>query len=526
MLIAGEKMAAFYTSLRPRSADTNGYHEQGFLKEVNGIHKRLIYNKFLYVFLRVLYNLFLHPLRSFPGPLSSRATILASQRQIVKGSFPFWLNDLHLKYGPIVRYAPDELSTIDSRVWKDVYGHRTTNQFTKQKDFYGPDQYGNPAGLIRADNAGHARQRKLVSHAFSDKALKEQELILKGYVKLLVEQLTKASKQHGEVDMVRFYNYTTFDIMADLTFGEPLGLLQESKYIPWVSALFGSIQLLTVAGVIKRWPLLDGLLHRYLPKHLKEGRRQHMLFSSERVDKRMQRVTDRPDIWTYVMREGKDEDGGMSGLLPSQLHSNASTFMLAGTETTATELSGITYYLHQQPAKLARLKKEIRDAFTSVEDMTMTKLSQLEYLNACIEEGLRIYPPVPGLIPRETPDAGANVADRWVPGGTIVSIAHYPAYHSPSNFKDPDSFVPERWLPEGQQEYGSDNKEVVNAFSYGPRNCLGKNLAYHEMRLVLATVMLSFDMELSKEAEDWIHHECHILWAKPPMKAKLTPVGN
>ncbi|OAG11400.1 cytochrome P450 [Paraphaeosphaeria sporulosa] len=389
-----------------------------------------------------------------------------------------------------LRFAPNELSVIDSAVWKDVYGHRTTNLFTKEKAFYGPDFYGNPPGLIRSDNASHARQRKLVSHAFSDKALREQEQILKGYANLLVEQLTKAS-QHGEMDLVRFYNYTTFDIMADLTFGEPLGLLQNSKYIPWVAALFGSVRLMTMVGVVKRWPLLDGLLQRYLPRGLKEKRRQHLLFSSERVDKRMQKQTDRPDIWTYVMKEGKGENGEMTGLLPTQLHSNASTFMLAGTETTATELSGITYYLHQHPEKLARLKKEVRDAFTSVDDITMTKLLHLEYLNACIEEGLRIYPPVP-------------------------------AYHSPSNFKDPDSFVPERWLPEGQHEYSADNKEVFNAFSYGPRNCLGKNLAYHEMRLILATVMLSFDMELNKEADDWAQQECHILWAKPAMMAKLT----
>jgi cytochrome P450 len=87
------------------------------------------------------------------------------------------------------------------------------------------------------------------------------------------------------------------------------------------------------------------------------------------------------------MKEGKDKNGEITGLLPTQLHSNASLFMLAGTETTATELSGITYYLHQQPEKLARLKKEVREAFASMDDMTMTKLSQLEYLNACIEEG-------------------------------------------------------------------------------------------------------------------------------------------
>lgn len=48
------------------------------------------------------------------------------------------------------------------------------------------------------------------------------------------------------------------------------------------------------------------------------------------------------------------------------------------------------------------------------------------------------------------------------------------------------------------------------------------SLAYHEMRLVMAAVMLSFDIELSKEADDWVNHKCHILWEKPAMMAKLT----
>lgn len=252
-------------------------------------------NQALYVVLRLFYNVLFHPLRSFPGPLPARATILASQKQILNGSFHQWLHELHLKYGSIVRYAPDQLSVIDPAVWKDVYGHRTTRLFTKDKVFYGPDPFGAASGMIRAENESHAQQRKLVAHAFSDKALKEQEGILKTYVKLLVKQLAKASEENGEVDMVKFYNYTTFDIMADLTFGEPLGLLHNSKYNAWITALFGNIQLLTFAGVLRRWPLLDYMLERYLPEHLKEKKRQHMLFSSERVDKRMQKETDHPD---------------------------------------------------------------------------------------------------------------------------------------------------------------------------------------------------------------------------------------
>ncbi|KAF1973408.1 cytochrome P450 ClCP1 [Bimuria novae-zelandiae CBS 107.79] len=459
----------------------------------------------LYAFLRILHSLFLHPLRSFPGPLSTSATIVALQKAMLEGTFSLWLHKLHLEYGSTVRYAPNELSFIHSAVWKDVYGSRTTNLFSKQKLFYSPDIFGDPPGILRADTDSHARQRKLVAHAFSDKALRQQEFILKHYAKLLIEKLTKAAWDHGEVDLARFYNFTTFDIMTDLTF----------------------------LGVIKRWPLTNALLQRCLPKARKEKLKHHLLFSVERVNKRLRQKTDRPDFLTYILRHREDENGNTFGLAASEMYSNAGLFMIAGTETTATVLSGITYYLHRNPQKLARLQAEVRNAFESIDNISMMKLSQMRYLCACVEEGLRVYPPVPGIIPRETPEAGANVAGRWVPGGTVVSIANYAAYHSPSNFKDPDAFVPKRWLPEGQYEYGADNKQVFNPFSYGPRNCLGKkhvltaaNLAYHEMRLILASVILSFDMELCKEAEHWIQQKNYIVWEKPDMKVKIAPVTN
>jgi cytochrome P450 len=139
-----------------------------------------------------------------------------------------------------------------------------------------------------------------------------------------------------------------------------------------------------------------------------------MRFSSEKVDERMARETDRPDIWTYVTKNSHIEG---SELAPTELHSNGTLFMLAGTETTATELSGLTYMLLKNPQKLARLTKEIRSAFTSFDDITMVKLSHLEYLQACIEEGLRMYPPVPAGLPRTTPQSGAKVCNRWIPGG-------------------------------------------------------------------------------------------------------------
>jgi cytochrome P450 len=167
------------------------------------------------VIAKIFYNLFLHPLRSYPGPLIARATLVEYQRQTVKGYPHFWLENLHKQYGPVVRFSPNLLSFIEPEVWKDAYGYKAASFQKEHKYFYGPDPYGGPPGIIRADNVNHARQRKLISHAFSDKALREQEPLLKGHVKTLIEQLSKvAAGDRGVADLVRWYNFTTFDIMV------------------------------------------------------------------------------------------------------------------------------------------------------------------------------------------------------------------------------------------------------------------------------------------------------------------------
>ncbi|PVH95604.1 cytochrome P450 [Periconia macrospinosa] len=475
-----------------------------------------------YTVSRLIYNVFLHPLRRYPGPLLSHASILPMQSQTLRGRFPFWIHSLHERYGPVVRYAPDELSFISSDAVKDIYGHGRSS-FEKQKVFYGKDVYGDPTGLFRADAESHARQRKLVSHAFSEKALREQESIFAKYVALLVQKLQIRAAKNEAADMVKWYNFTTFDIMADLTFGEPLGLLDGSEYTPWVASVFAHVKLNALAGAIRRWSWLESVFTRFAPKSLREKRRVHMEHSSERVDRRLEKDLERPDIWSYVVRnQGKGEGDRLE---KSEMYSNSALFMLAGTETTATELSGVTYHLLKNPAKMARLTKEIRTAFSSLDDINLVNITQLEYLNACIDEGLRIYPPVAIGLPRSVPEGGAKVGGMWLPGGTAVALSQYAAYHSERNFKDPESFVPERWMPEGKEEYGSDDSHVFVPFSFGPRNCLGRNLAYHEMRFVLASVLLNFDLELADNTV-WTDQNVYNLWDKKPLMIKLTPVGK
>lgn len=203
-------------------------------------------------------------------------------------------------------------------------------------------------------------------------------------------------------------------VQADLTFGESLGQLESATYSDWVQGTFALIKVMTISRIGREWPGLTKLLQSLVPAEVKARKQTHVKFSVEKVNRRMARKTERPDFWTYVTKHGDTE---CKGLAPTELQSNGQIFMLAGTETTATLLSGLTYMLLKHPDKLERVTREVRDAFKSFDDMTMTKLSQLSYLQACIEEGLRLYPPLGTSIPRIVPEGGASVCGRWLPAG-------------------------------------------------------------------------------------------------------------
>lgn len=118
-----------------------------------------------------------------------------------------------------------------------------------------------------------------------------------------------------------------------------------------------------------------------------------------------------------------------------------------------------------------------------------------------------------------------QVADH--PPKTKVAVHQSAAYYSPLNFHKPECYIPERWLPDAkdnpQSPFFNDNRDVLQPFSTGPRNCIGRNLAYNEMRVILARMIWKFDMELCPESQAWDEQKSYGLWEKHPLMCKLTP---
>ena len=144
---------------------------------------------------------------------------------------------------------------------------------------------------------------------------------------------------------------------------------------------------------------------------------------------------------------------------------------------------------------------------------------------AVLSESTRIYPPVPTFNARSVPSGpGATIGSHHLPSGTVIHFNHYAAYHLSSNFTDPLTFAPERWL--GDPRYENDNRDVLKPFAVGPRDCLGKNLAYAETRLVIARLLWRFDLRMAEGGrrglEEWFEKQkSYVLWQKPPLFVKV-----
>jgi cytochrome P450 len=144
---------------------------------------------------------------------------------------------------------------------------------------------------------------------------------------------------------------------------------------------------------------------------------------------------------------------------------------MAEAKTTASSFAGLFARLFYNPAVYNKLVQEIRSKFASADEITHTKIHEMPYVLACVQEGLRIHPPVPAGNMRMVPGKGDTIDGQWIPGGTTVSVGNRSASHNPLNFRNPDDLIPERWIGE---EYFSDIREAMQPFSLGPRNCLGK----------------------------------------------------
>ncbi|EON62070.1 benzoate 4-monooxygenase [Coniosporium apollinis CBS 100218] len=447
-------------------------------------------------------------IRDIPAPFPAQFTNLWLVYQARTGKRYLAVDQAHKKYGKLVRIQPHHVSVADPDAIPIIYGHG--NGFLKS-DYY--DAFVSiRRGLFNTrDRAEHTRKRKTVSHTFSAKSVGQFEQYMHHNLEELVAQWDRMAKEaeggYAKMDSLHWFNYLAFDIIGDLAFGAPFGMLKEGKDIAEIRATPDSkptfapaIEVLNrrgeVSGTIGCLPQLKPYA-RYLPDpFFTQGVKAVENLAGIAVARVNQRLAnadkiDRVDLLARLM-EGRDESGEKLGR--EELTAEALTQLIAGSDTTSNTSCALLFHCLKHPEVVRKLQQEVDQAIPdagTVPNFAMVR--DLPYLDAVIKETMRIHSTSSLGLPRVVPPGpGIDVSGHHFPQATVLSVPAYTIHHSKEIWgPDADEFVPERW-----ERITEKQKAAFIPFSYGPRACVGRNVAEMELALIVSTVFRRYEFEL------------------------------
>ena len=204
--------------------------------------------------------------------------------------------------------------------------------------------------------------------------------------------------------------------------------------------------------------------------------------------------TDDPDIMATLLEHYRNigEQQRKSDL--PMLQGDSRLIIVAGSDTTAAALTHLFYHIAADPSLAQRLREEIGPLMEADGKFSNAKLVDAPFLNGVINETLRLHPPVPSGVFRQTPPEGITVGKTFVPGDAHVQMPGYAIARDEDTYIDAESFVPERWYSKSEM---IKHKDGFAPFSLGPFGCIGKNLALMELRLVTSELVMKFDVSFA-----------------------------
>ena len=166
---------------------------------------------------------------------------------------------------------------------------------------------------------------------------------------------------------------------------------------------------------------------------------------------------------------------------------------MAGADSTATAVRSTFLHILTNPRVYSRLLEEIlsaeRSGKISSPIIRDAESRRLPFLQACIKEGLRIFPPLTGLTGKCTPPGGDTFKDYVIPGNTVIGYSAWATHQNTRTFgEDAAVFRPERWLEATGEDLNRMERSVEVVFGSGRYGCLGKSVAFVELNKVFAEV--------------------------------------
>ncbi|CBX94241.1 hypothetical protein IAQ61_006395 [Plenodomus lingam] len=467
-----------------------------------------------------IYRLYFHPLAKFPGPFWACLSTFPSWWHTRKGDRHIWLYSLQEKYGTEFRYRPDSVLVNTPSAFKKIFGPAGN---VRKADYY--KAWPRNSKTHNTWNATsiemHARKRRVLNYAFSESALRSAEKFLHSNIDRWLELIGQLAENDGEwtpsFNMCDWMNYLVFDILGDLCFGQCFNMKESDSKLRHVpEMLVGFLEVLHPIGwspfasayIWLKPRGLDWLLSVASPSAVLQWQKfvENCLANRTQVQKEEEK-NPKPDQETrkdffYWLFKAEDPETGKPGYTLDELYGECELLTIAGSDTTSIVLSSAFFYLARRQDVQAKLAKEIHSTFSSYDEIKAgNKLHSCTYLTAFLEETLRMTPPVSAEPARKVLPGGVNVNGHYIPEGQHVSTGFYCLSFNKDVYPEPFKFRPERWIESDDKEVGSPAESVAAAreafcaFSFGSRGCVGKNLAWLEMRIVIAKALWMFEVK-------------------------------
>ena len=380
----------------------------------------LIYFTGIY-FSLITYRLFFNPLNKFPGPYFARLSKFDHCIRNRKLNGHHKLKDLHDKHGKFVRIGPNDLSVTHPDGIQVV---SAPNSKCTKGQWYSNDSPLTSMHTTR-DRATHDRRRRVWAPAFSDRALRGYESRVKKYNDLMV---TTIDKNIGKpMNMSEIFNHYSFDVMGDLAFGHSFSMLESGEEHWAIKLLNGGMDPLGFSFPPWFFRILTAI-----PGATKEYW-QFITFCSDQLADRMkmqdqkEKSKEEKDI-THILIDQyngiQDKDAKRTAL--PMLQGDSRLIIVAGSDTTAATLVHLFYHLAADQEVQKKVREEVANLCGGEGVIEEKKIKDAEYLNGCINEALRLHPPVPSGVFRKTPKEGVEIAGTYVPGDTCIQLPHYP----------------------------------------------------------------------------------------------------
>ncbi|KAK7037589.1 hypothetical protein VNI00_011081 [Paramarasmius palmivorus] len=455
------------------------------------------------------------PLKSFPGPSLAKWTWLyrAYYDIVADGEWLHHLRDLHEKYGTAVRVGSNELHFTEPAAYHDIYNspYKMSKEPVMYRDAF---EFGLPSNVFSVVNPKeHSEIKSLFSSYFSRKCVLKLEHVIQERVDTFISQMLK-NHSASPAYMNHAFRSITLDVITLYTLRTHV---DATSYPSFRHPAILSVDDTMVTTWIFRHMAGLGHLVAKLPDWL-----AILISSSAKPRIEMQREIEM--LVDNALMEGKEDDpegedlnvfhtlvsnARVAGKLKQShrvkkdwLVSEGTTLRIAGSDTVGNACTIGTRCLVRDDRVRAKLVQELDTAWPDKGNaLPLERLEKLPYLTAVIKESLRLSYGVVTPMPRVVPESGAIIAGHAVPAGTIVSIANSFVHMNPDIFPDPARFYPERWLED--KDHTLDRFLV--SFGKGPRSCLGINLAWCELYLILGNVFrkLAFksDSDLCSEVQ-------------------------